>query len=141
MAFSQHQTILRDYSARTIPIRTWNLCVPEGSLNATIEAMLDEGFAGPDTPSHCSRWELDGEGSAIRGRQRCWIGPGVRMQGKLEGEIGPRNIEVKRNVRLMVLSGQPNREDGSIMNGDMEFLMSITGTRVGTCKMRQRSPH
>ncbi|WP_313334100.1 hypothetical protein [Sphingobium yanoikuyae] len=133
-AFSQHQTVFRDYGAHTMPIRTWNLCIPNGTLDATVEQMLDDSFAGPGTPSHCSRLKLAGDGRAIRGDQRCWIGPGVRMRGRLEGEIGPRSIELKRNIHLTNLLSKPLREEATSIDGDVEFLMSITGTRVGDCK-------
>ncbi|MDG2511540.1 hypothetical protein P7B04_02410 [Sphingobium yanoikuyae] len=136
-AFSQHQTVIRDFSARTLPIRTWNLCIPDGTIDATIETMLDDSFAGPGTSSYCRQWKLDGDGAAIHGNQRCWLGPGVRMQGKLEGEIGPRSVEIKRNIRLFEVNSAPARDLGSPMGGDAEFLMSITGTRVGNCRPRR----
>ena len=132
-AFSQHQTVIRDYSAHTLPIRTWNLCIPDGTLDATIEVMLQDSFAGPGTSSHCSRLTLAGDGPTIRGDQRCWIGPGVRMRGKIEGEIGPRSVEVRRNIRLTEILSKPIRDLGTSIDGDVEFLMSITGTRVGNC--------
>ncbi|CAM5299731.1 hypothetical protein SSCI18S_00432 [Sphingobium scionense] len=133
-AFSQHQTVIRDYSAHTLPIRTWNLCIPDGTLDATIEVMLQDSFAGPGTSSHCSRLTLAGDGPTIRGDQRCWIGPGVRMRGKIEGEIGPRSVEVRRNIRLTEILSKPIRDLGTSIDGDVEFLMSITGTRVGNCR-------
>jgi len=136
-AFSQHQTKINEYGARTLPIRTWNLCIPDGTIDATIETMLDDSFAGPGTSSYCRQWKLDGDGAAIHGNQRCWIGPGVRMQGKLEGEIGPRSVEIKRNIRLFEVNSAPARDLGSPMGGDTEFLMSITGTRVGNCQPRR----
>ncbi|MEK7456720.1 MAG: hypothetical protein AABZ76_17625 [Pseudomonadota bacterium] len=136
-AFSQHQTVIRDFSARTLPIRTWNLCIPDGTIDATIETMLDDSFAGPGTSSYCRQWKLDGDGAVIHGNQRCWLGPGVRMQGKLEGEIGPRSVEIKRNIRLFEVNSAPARDLGSPMGGDAEFLMSITGTRVGNCRPRR----
>ncbi len=136
-AFSQHQTKINEYGARTLPIRTWNLCIPDGTIDATIETMLDDSFAGPGTSSYCRQWKLDGDGAAIHGNQRCWIGPGVRMQGKLEGEIGPRSVEIKRNIRLFEINSAPARDLGSPMGGDTEFLMSITGTRVGNCQPRR----
>ncbi len=136
-AFSQHQTVIRDFSTRTLPIRTWNLCIPDGTIDATIETMLDDSFAGPGTSSYCRQWKLDGDGAVIHGNQRCWLGPGVRMQGKLEGEIGPRSVEIKRNIRLFEVNSAPARDLGSPMGGDVEFLMSITGTRVGNCRPRR----
>lgn len=126
--FHQKGTTSRMTAARFLPFKTWRICVPDSTLEQTVEAMLRDSIESDFVPERCRKWDIKMTEGKIAGEQRCVPRLGERMFGSLEGSVASEKVTIIRHVRLISVSGRASADD------EEESVYEINGTRTGSCR-------
>ncbi len=113
--------------ARFLPTRRWRICIPDSTLEQTVDSMLRDAIEVDFVPDRCNRWDIKLADGKITGEQRCVPKFGMRMMGDLEGSVTSDRVTIIRHVRLVSVTGRASAND------EQDSAYEINGTRIGSC--------